>query len=89
MPRPVVPIRPKPVLLAARAFSRARSSSPCSGRIRGAFSAIRRLSGPTATPWARTVSISSSSAQGSITTPLPMIDILPGRTTPDGSRLSL
>ena len=30
-----------------------------------------------------------SSAQGSSTTPLPMIDSLPGRTTPDGSRLSL
>ena len=35
------------------------------------------------------VSISSSSAQGSITTPLPMIESLPGRTTPEGSRLSL
>ena len=28
-------------------------------------------------------------AHGSITTPLPMIDSLPGRTTPDGNRLSL
>ena len=31
--------------------SRARSSSPCSGRIRAAFSAMRRVSVPIATPW--------------------------------------
>ena len=41
MPRPVVPILPMPWLLPSRACSRARSSSPWSGRIRGAFSAMR------------------------------------------------
>ena len=35
------------------------------------------------------VSISSSNAQGSTTTPLPITESLPPRTTPDGSRLSL
>src|SRR5882724_4385021 len=84
MPRPVVPIRPAP-----RASSRSRSSWPCSGRISGAFSATIRLSGEMATPWPRTVSISRNSAQGSTTTPLPMMPSLPGRTTPEGSRLSL
>jgi hypothetical protein len=34
-------------------------------------------------------SISSISAQGSTTTPLPMIATFPGRTTPDGSSDSL
>ena len=43
----------------------------------------------TSTPFSRIASISSINAQGSTTTPLPMIDNLPGRTTPDGSRLSL
>ena len=40
MPRPVVPI-----LCSPRAASRARSMAPCSGRIRAAFSAMRRMSG--------------------------------------------
>ena len=39
MPRPVVPIAPLP-----DAFSRATSSSWCSGRISVAFSAMRRFS---------------------------------------------
>ena len=34
-------------------------------------------------------SISSRSARGSITTPLPITDNFPGRTTPDGSSDSL
>src|SRR6185312_10304345 len=52
-----------------------------------AFSAIFRLSGETVTPFSLICSISFSSAQGSMTTPLPMIDSLSGRTTPEGSRL--
>src|SRR5215218_3216824 len=84
MPRPVVPIRRAP-----RRSSRARSSAPCDGRISAALSARRSVSGEIASPLPRIVSISASNAQGSTTTPLPMIDSLPGRTTPDGSRLSL
>ena len=84
MPRPVVPMRPAPL----RA-SRARSSAPCDGRISAALSASFRFSGVTSTPFLRMASISSINAQGSTTTPLPMIDNLPGRTTPDGNRLSL
>src|SRR5487761_1063878 len=82
MPRPVVPI-----LYAPRDSSRARSSCPCDGRIRVAFSATRRLPGVTLTPLVAIFSISLTSAHGSTTTPLPMIDSLPGRATPDGSRL--
>src|SRR3954447_16210603 len=88
MPRPVVPILPVPSSLPSRACSRARSSSPWSGRIGGAFSAIRSVSTEIATPWPRRVSISRRSAQGSTTTPLPMIESLP-RTTPEGSSESL
>ena len=33
--------------------------------------------------------ISSSRAQGSMTTPLPKIEILPARTIPEGSSLNL
>ena len=84
MPRPVVPILASP-----RAVSRARSKAWCNGRMRAAFSATQRLRGLISRPWARTVSISSSSAHGSTTTPFPMIDSLPGRATPEGSRLSL
>ena len=75
--------------LAWAAASRRRSSVPWSGRMSGAFSAISRLSGVTLTPCPRSASISFSSAQGSTTTPLPMIESLPGRTMPEGSRLSL
>ena len=75
--------------LSPRRSSRARSSAPCDGRISAALSASFRFCGLTSTPFARIASISSSSAHGSTTTPLPMIDSLPGRTTPDGSRLSL
>ena len=80
MPRPVVPMAPFP-----EARSRMTSSSWCSGRIKVTFSAIRNESGETATPcpWRR--AISSSSAFGSSTTPLPMTDNLPCRTTPEGS----
>src|SRR4051794_1047232 len=83
MPRRVVPICRAP-----RRSSRARSSAPCDGRISAALSARRKVSGEIASPLPRIVSISASSAQGSTTTPLPMIDSLPGRTTPDGNKLS-
>ena len=65
------------------------SSSWCSGRISVAFSAMRRFCGVTLTPCPSSRSISSSSARGSSTTPLPITDSLPGRTTPDGSSDSL
>src|ERR1044071_9212709 len=84
MPRLVVPI-----LCKLLEDSRAVSSSPCSGRMRGAFSATSRLSGEMATPSPCTRSTSWVNAQGSRTTPFPMIESLPGRTTPEGSRLSL
>src|SRR6516162_9176311 len=84
MPRPVVPIFWSP-----RRPSRARSSAPCDGRISAALSANRKFCGEMSSPFSRIVSISATSAQGSTTTPLPMIDSLPRRTTPDGSRLSL
>src|SRR5271154_6320365 len=80
MPRPVVPS-----LLAPRAASRALSIAPCIGRIRVAFSASSRVSGVIVTPFSLIFSISGSSAQGSTTTPLPITDSLPSRTTPDGS----
>ena len=57
--------------------------------MRQTFSAIVSVSGLTAMPFPAIVSISASSAQGSITTPLPITESLPPRTTPDGSRLSL
>ena len=50
-----------------------------------AFPAIRKFSRLTVTPCEESLSISAPSAQGSITTPLPMTDNLPGRTMPDGS----
>ncbi len=84
MPRPVVPSR-----VPEFDVSRKRSSSRWTGRISAAFSATTRVSGVTATPLARICSISSISAQGSTTTPLPMTDSLPGRTTPEGSSDSL
>src|SRR5579875_1760121 len=80
MPRPVVPMRPSPCR-----SSRARSRAPCEGRINAALSASFKVSGVTATPLAHIASISATSAHGSTTTPLPMIDSLPGRTTPEGS----
>src|SRR6202047_3578550 len=84
MPRPVVPILRTP-----RASSRARSICPCEGRMRTALSASLRLSGVTATPFSAILAISARKAQGSTTTPLPITDILSGRTTPEGKRLSL
>ncbi len=78
-----------PILSAPLASSRARSIWPCTGRMRQAFSASSSVSGVMVTPLPRSVSISARSAQGSTTTPLPITDSLPGRTTPDGSRLSL
>ena len=84
MPRPVVPMAPLP-----EARSRATSSSWCSDRISGVFSAIRKFSGVTVTPCFLSWAISSNSARGSSTTPLPMTESLPGRTTPDGNSDSL
>ena len=80
MPRLVVPMR-----VVELSASRTASSSRCSGRIKGAFSAMRRLSGVTATPCFLSWAISSINACGSTTTPLPMMESLPPRTTPDGS----
>ena len=80
MPRPVVPIR-----MPELEVSRERSSSRWTGRIRAAVSASIRFCGLMETPCAFKCSISSTSAQGSTTTPLPMMASLPGRTTPDGS----
>src|SRR5579883_106633 len=82
MPRPVVPIFWGP-----RASSRARSIAACDGRISAAFSASFSEAGVTCTPFAPIASISRSSAQGSTTTPLPITESLPGRTTPEGNRL--
>jgi hypothetical protein len=50
---------------------------------------MRRVSTEIATPMPRSVSISCISAQGSTTTPLPMIESFPGRTTPEGRSESL
>ena len=84
MPRLVVPIA-----WVLFVVSRDTSSSRCSGRISGALSAMSRLSGVTMTPCPFSFSTSAMKAHGSTTTPLPMTDSLPGRTTPEGSRLSL
>ena len=85
MPRPVVPMR---------ALPERRSRAAGRGRGGAAGSAARsrrcsRLSRLTSTPWPRSASISASSAQGSSTTPLPMTDSLPGRTTPRGQQAEL
>jgi hypothetical protein len=53
-------------------------------RIKGQVSATRSTSGSTLTPWPRSRSTSSRRAQGSSTTPLPMIDRVPV-TMPLGS----
>ena len=50
---------------------------------------IMKLFTSTSTPLDLISSISSNKAQGSTTTPLPIIDILPFLTMPDGSNLSL
>ncbi len=84
MPRLVVPIRPSPAEL-----SRSESSSRWSGKMSVAFSAMRRLSREMPTPSFSILAISSAKAQGSITTPLPMTESLPLRTTPEGSSESL
>ena len=84
MPRRVVPM-----LSAAFAVSRIASSSPCSGNINVVFSAIRRLSGVTSIPCFLRLAISVSNARGSRTTPLPMTDNFPGRTTPEGKQREL
>jgi len=79
MPRPVVPILPAPA-----ASSRILSSSLCSGKISVALPAMRKFSRLIETPCLVSFSISAINAQGSITTPLPIIDNLPGRKMPEG-----
>ena len=67
----------------SRAAGRARDAAAGSGW------RSRRCAGcsaSTLTPCASSRPISSPSAQGSTTTPLPITDSLPGRTTPEGSR---
>src|SRR4051812_4017700 len=84
MPRLVVPMR-----VPELEDSRSASSSWCSERISVVFSAMRRLSGVIAMPCPARRAISSISARGSITTPLPITDSLSLRTTPEGSNESL
>ena len=52
---------------------------------------VKKVSGQgvSVTPWLDTFFTSSRKCQGSTTTPLPMMESLPLRTTPDGSRASL
>ncbi len=50
-----------------------------------AFPAMRKFARLTETPCDESFSISEMSAQGSITTPFPMIESLPGRTMPEGT----
>ena len=84
IPRLVVPIFPLPA-----ASSLISSISLWKGRIRFADSEIIKLSTSTTTPLDLISSISSNKAQGSTTTPLPMIEILFFLTMPDGSNLNL
>ena len=85
MPRPVVPI-----LLAPRASSRARSISPCERQDQRRVVGELQVVGRDGDALRRDrLDLARCSAQGSTTTPLPMIDSLSGRTTPEGSRLSL
>ena len=57
--------------------------------MRFADSDIIKFDGETFTPLDLISSISSSNAQGSTTTPLPIIEILFFLTIPDGNNLSL
>ena len=59
------------------------------GKIKFADSEIIKLFTFTSTPLDFISSISSNKAHGSTTTPLPIIDILPFLTIPDGSNLNL
>jgi hypothetical protein len=52
------------------------------GQDEGGVPAMRRLARETSTPCEESLSISAASAHGSITTPLPMTESLPGRTMP-------
>ena len=82
MPRPVVPILPSPAAALAQLVELAVQRQDQRGVLGDAqvagvdLDALRFAARP----------ISSPSAQGSTTTPLPMTDSLPGRTTPEGSR---
>ena len=84
MPRFVVPMR---VLVFD--VSRSVSSSPWSGRISGALSAMSRLAGVIDRPCSVMRPISAMSAQGSTTTPLPITESLLGRAMPEGSSENL
>ena len=83
MPRPVVPILPLPF-----ATSFARSSARCEGSVRCAQSEIIRFFGVTRIPCLRRPAISPASDTASMTTPLPMTHIFPGRKMPLGIRCS-
>ena len=57
--------------------------------MREADSEIIKFSGVTSTPCFLISSISFNNAQGSITTPLPRIEIFPFLTIPEGNNLNL
>ena len=59
------------------------------GRIKEADSEIIKFSELTSIPFFLISLISSKRAHGSITTPLPKIDIFPFLTMPDGNNLNL
>ena len=84
IPRLVVPIFPLPA-----ASSLISSISLWKGRIRLADSEIIKLSTSTTTPLDLISSISSNKAHGSITTPLPIMEILFFLTIPEGNNLNL
>jgi len=84
IPRLVVPI-----LLFPAASSLISSISLWKGKIKFADSEIIKLFTFTSTPLDFISSISSNKAHGSTTTPLPIIDILPFLTIPDGNNLNL
>ena len=72
-----------------REMDEIREDSAGKGKIRFADSDIMKLFTSTSTPLDFISSISSSNAQGSTTTPLPIIEILFFLTIPEGSNLSL
>jgi hypothetical protein len=83
MPRPVVPILPPPSA-ASRAVE-VRRAAAGSARVLGDAQVV----GPTSTPWPRSGRSPPAAPRDRCTTPLPITDSLPGRTTPDGSRRQL
>src|SRR6266852_4371679 len=81
MPRPVVPMASLP-----RLRSRPESMRLWYGRMTWAFSLTTSCCGSASSPRLLRMSISSISASGSTTTPLPMKHFFPGCKTPDGTR---